>query len=136
MTLTCTTDGINMSLPMEERPKTDVVFKPWSHVDQSPLRTNLHCIQGIMNLADNGPEDGGLMVLEGSAKYYTELWETFDHKKPAEGWHTWDQQNVDAEMCQWLEERGCKWVKVCAQPGDLLLWDSVSFNPPELSRHG
>lgn len=25
---------------------------------------------------------------------------------------------------KWLEEKGCKWVKVCADPGDLLVWDS------------
>lgn len=25
---------------------------------------------------------------------------------------------------QWLEEKGCEWVKVCADPGDLLVWDS------------
>ena len=66
------------------------------------------------------------MVLDGSTKYYTELWEHFDHKKGENGWNSWAQQKVDEEMCQWLESKGCKWVKVCAQPGDLLLWDSVS----------
>lgn len=25
---------------------------------------------------------------------------------------------------KWLEDHGCEWVKVCAEPGDLLLWDS------------
>ena len=25
---------------------------------------------------------------------------------------------------QWLADHGCEWVKVCAEPGDLLLWDS------------
>ncbi|KAL4874296.1 hypothetical protein BJY04DRAFT_212189 [Aspergillus karnatakaensis] len=117
-------DGINMSLPESSRPKTDPIFAPWSHVDQSPLRTNLQCVQGIMNLLPNGPEDGGLMVLEGSSQHYTELWEHFDHKKGKEGWNTWEQQFLDEEMCAWLESKGCKWVKVCCQPGDLLLWDS------------
>lgn len=66
------------------------------------------------------------MVLEGSNKLYTELFQHFDHKKPQAGWNTWPQQNVDEEMCKWLESKGCNWVKVCAEPGDLLLWDSVS----------
>jgi hypothetical protein len=25
---------------------------------------------------------------------------------------------------KWLEEKGCKWEKVCVEPGDLILWDS------------
>lgn len=119
-----------MSLPEKERPKTDPIFAPWSHVDQSPLRKNLQCVQGILNLLPNGPEDGGLMVLAGSSQHYTELWDHFDHKKGKDGWNTWEQQFLDEEMCSWLEnEKGCKWVKVCCQPGDLLLWDSVSLGP-------
>ncbi|GAD97196.1 hypothetical protein ANI_1_2256104 [Paecilomyces variotii No. 5] len=117
-------DGVNLSLPEAERPKTDPIFAPWSHVDQSPLRTNLQCVQGIMNLLPNGSDDGGLMVLEGSNRFYTELWQHFDHKKGETGWNTWEQQFLDEDMCEWLESKGCKWVKVCAQPGDLLLWDS------------
>ncbi|XHF96671.1 hypothetical protein AWENTII_000291 [Aspergillus wentii] len=117
-------DGLNLSLPETSRPKTDPIFAPWSHVDQSPLRTNLQCVQGIMNLLPNGPEDGGLMVLEGSNKFYSELWQHFDHKKGEKGWNTLEYQNVDEEMTGWLESKGCKWVKVCCQPGDLLLWDS------------
>jgi hypothetical protein len=67
-----------------------------------------------------------LMVLENSNKFYAELWEHFGHKKGPNGWNKWEQQFVDKEMCDWLETKGCKWVKVCAQPGDLILWDSVS----------
>jgi hypothetical protein len=25
---------------------------------------------------------------------------------------------------QWLEQRGFKWEKICAGPGDLIIWDS------------
>lgn len=53
-------DGMNVSLPFPDRPAED--FNPWPHVDQSPLVTDLHCVQGIVNLAPNGPMDGGLMV--------------------------------------------------------------------------
>ncbi|ETS76807.1 hypothetical protein PFICI_12194 [Pestalotiopsis fici W106-1] len=117
-------DGLNLSVPENGRPKTDPAFAPWAHVDQSPLRSNLQCIQGILNLLPNGPEDGGLMVFDGSNRLYEELWEHFDHKKGEKGWNTWEQQFLDEEMCAWLESKGCKWVKVCAGPGDLLLWDS------------
>jgi len=108
------------------RPKTDPVYTPWSHVDQSPLRTNLQCVQGIVNFLPNGPDDGGLMVLQNSNRFYAELWQHFDHKKGEKGWNKWEQQFLDEEMCDWLISKGCKWVKICANPGDLLLWDSVS----------
>ncbi|OAA63402.1 Phytanoyl-CoA dioxygenase [Niveomyces insectorum RCEF 264] len=121
-------DGVNLSVPDPELPKTDAAFTPWPHVDQAPLNTRFDCAQGILNMLPNGPEDGGLMVLDGSTKYYTELWEHFDHKKPAAGWNTWAQQLVDEEMVAWLESKGCKWVKVCAEPGDLLLWDSRTIH--------
>ncbi len=123
---------MNLSVPEKERDRTDPVFTPWPHVDQSPLRPNLQCIQGILNLLPNGPDDGGLMVLEGSSKFYTELWEAFHHKSGEKGWNTWEMQFVDKEMCQWLESNGCRWHKVCAGPGDLLLWDSVSLYFPGL----
>lgn len=116
---------MNLAIPEQERCTTDPVFAPWSHVDQSPLLTEFDCVQGIMNLLPNGPRDGGLMVLSGSSTYYTELWRQFDHKKPEGGWNAAALQYVDEEMCQWLESKGCKWIKVCAEPGDLLLWDSV-----------
>ncbi|KAI5922992.1 hypothetical protein F4810DRAFT_233025 [Camillea tinctor] len=121
-------DGLNLSIPEKERPETDQIFAPWPHVDQSPLHSGFDCVQGIVNLLPNGPDDGGLMVLDGSTKYYTELWEHFDYKKGENGWNSWAQQKVDEEMCQWLESKGCKWVKVCAEPGDLLLWDSRTIH--------
>jgi hypothetical protein len=117
-----------MSIPDKTREASDPALKPWPHVDQSPYRHNLQCVQGILNLLPNGPEDGGLMVLQGSNALYTELWQHFDHKKPAEGWNKWEMQPLDDEMVDWLISKGCKWVKVCPKPGDLMLWDSVSVS--------
>jgi hypothetical protein len=102
------------------------VFKPWAHVDQSPLQKELYCVQGIMNLLPNGPKDGGLMVLKGSSKLYAELFEAFDDVKPLDGWNTIDRHDHTPEQIEWLLQHGCVWEKVCAEPGDLLLWDSVS----------
>ena len=78
-------------------------------------------------MLDNGPDDGGLTVLEGSHKHYSELWKHFDDKKGPDGWSKTEYQTLDADMSEWLESKGCKWVKVCAKPGDLLLWESVGL---------
>jgi hypothetical protein len=116
-------------------------------VDQSPLVKGLHCVQGIMNISENGPDDGGLMVslplivkragagagadeqvLKGSSALYTQLFEAFEDKKPADGWNKHDRHDHTPEQIQWLMDHGCEYHKVTADPGDLLLWDSVSLS--------
>lgn len=42
----------------------------WAHTDQNPSRVGYFVTQGLVNLNDNGPEDGGLMVLKGSSKLF------------------------------------------------------------------
>jgi hypothetical protein len=116
-------DAINLSLPYpKEELEENNRGGAWPHVDQSPLRRFKHCVQGIVNLANNGPDDGGLMVLEGSLPLYNEFFET--HDPPANGWSWKDNYVHTKEQVQWFLDRGCKWVKVEAEPGDLILWDS------------
>lgn len=56
-------DGANLTLPHPDRQPNAA----WPHVDQSPKRKGLQCVQGLLNLAPNGPRDGGLIVLRGSS---------------------------------------------------------------------
>lgn len=56
-------DGANLTLPHPDRQPNAA----WPHVDQSPKRKGLQCVQGLLNLAPNGPRDGGLIVLKGSS---------------------------------------------------------------------
>lgn len=118
-------DGMNISLPFPEEDMGDR-GAPWPHVDQSPNRRFKHCIQGIMNLAENGPDDGGLMVLEGSLPLYNEYFETHEHLKPEGGWGWRDSYHFNKvdDQLQWFYDRGCTWKKVECSPGDVILWDS------------
>lgn len=122
--LVCSYDGFNVSVPVAGRSEDDIVFKPWPHVDQSPLVPGLHCVQGILNLLPNGPQDGGLMLMKGSKALYSQLFEAFDDQKPERGWNARDRHDHSPEQIQWLIDHGCEYHKVCAEPGDLLLWDS------------
>lgn len=66
-------DSLNVTFPNRK----DVGRKAaWEHVDQSPLRRGLHCVQGIPNLSPAGPEDGGLMVYPGSHALFDEFFDT------------------------------------------------------------
>ncbi|ORX37087.1 hypothetical protein BD324DRAFT_642094 [Kockovaella imperatae] len=115
-------DGVNVSLPFKADAPVD--RKPWAHVDQSPLRRFKYCVQGIMNLAPNGPKDGGLMVLQGSFSRYNEFWEAHDHEAPPGGWSKRNGYHHTQAQLQWFYDRGCTWHKVEAGPGDVILWDS------------
>lgn len=123
LTTHVTVDGANFSIPL---PASEIQDggKPWPHVDQSPLKREKQCIQGIMNLAPNGPEDGGLMVLEGSFSLYKEFFDSHDHDQPEGGWPTYDSYHHTESQLQWFYDRGCTWKHVDAAPGDVILWDS------------
>lgn len=94
-----------------------------------PLRKGMQCVQGILNLAPNGPKDGGLIVFKKSSKLNELFFKTHTVKDgntwgPAD-WHGFSQEDVD-----WFQAKGCEKIKVCADPGDLVLWDSrtVHYN--------
>lgn len=116
-------DGINYTLPLPEGQR--VPSTPWPHMDQNPHLLGLQCIQGIINFAPNGIKDGGLVVLKGSQALSEEYFQTHSKdKNPKWGavppdWHGFD----DAEV-QWFKDRGAEEIKVCAEPGDLIVWDS------------
>jgi len=64
------------------------------------------------------------MVLDGSFALYNEFFETHENEKPATGWNLHDSHHYTLGQLDWFIERGCKWVKVEAGPGDVILWDS------------
>lgn len=118
-------DGMNLTLPTPDR----LPASPWPHVDQSPHRIGTQCVQGILNFAPNGSKDGGLVVLKSSHSMNQEFFKTHN----VLGRKTWgpdDWFGFEQSEVRWFEERGCELVKVCAEPGDLILWDSrtVHYN--------
>jgi ectoine hydroxylase-related dioxygenase (phytanoyl-CoA dioxygenase family) len=122
-------DGINMTLPLPstKRPKSG----RWPHQDQDSRIRGFQCAQGIINLIDNGPQDGGLVVMRGSHNFNDEFFETHSMEKKEkwgkvpDDWHGFDDEEV-----AWFEERRCEIVKVEARAGDLIVWDSrtVHYN--------
>ncbi|KAI9661855.1 MAG: hypothetical protein M1821_009094 [Bathelium mastoideum] len=113
-------DAINFGFPN----RTDIApNKPWPHQDQDPTKPGFRCLQGLVNLNSNGPKDGGLIVCKGghelSEQFHQEM--AWEEKIPAWNpeWYGFTELGM-----KWLADHGCEWVKVCAGPGDLLLWDS------------
>ncbi|KAK4954199.1 hypothetical protein LTR10_007628 [Elasticomyces elasticus] len=113
-------DAINVTFPNR---KDIAPNKPWPHQDQDPLKPGFRCLQGLVNLLPNGPDDGGLIVCRGGHALSEEFHKEFINEPRIPAW-TPEWFGFTAEGMKWLEEKGCVWEKVCAEPGDLLLWDS------------
>jgi len=116
------------------------VFRPWAynskwktkggwyHVDQNshrPGRKGKVCVQGLITLLPANGETGGLTVIPGSHKHHTEMCERSEIAK-----NIGDFVPVDNDDS--LLDNGA--VLLCAEPGDLILWDSrtIHCNSPAL----
>ncbi|KAK4611586.1 hypothetical protein CLAFUW4_12679 [Fulvia fulva] len=125
-------DGMNVSLPVNDKTgRTDVeITEAWPHIDQDPRTIeDLELYQGIANMAPNGPEDGGLVVLEGSHKLHQQHFDEVGGFRSEEdigvGKNGYNFISKDAD---WYRAKGCKEVKICANAGDLILWDSRTIH--------
>ncbi|KAL2828776.1 hypothetical protein BDW59DRAFT_178692 [Aspergillus cavernicola] len=116
--LTVSFDSLNITFPNRK----DVPRKGrWEHVDQSPLRRGMHCVQGIINLSSAGPDDGGLMVYPGSHQYHDEF---FDSETDQSTWVPKDLYWFNQAQLDWFKKKAIRPHKVCAEVGDLIVWDS------------
>ena len=97
-------------------------YKQWLHLDQDKLSefTDKHsphirsCVQGLVNLLNCGPEDGGLVLVERSHRRFAGYFDR--HPTDGFGWFKVDMS--DPELSQ------LPVIKVCAPAGHLVLWDS------------
>jgi len=115
-------DAINITFPNRADKER---LGGWEHVDQSPMRKGLHCVQGIINLSHAGPNDGGLVVYPGSHALVEEFFATQTDKST---WKPRDFYMFDEEQLKFFTSRGLKPHKICAEPGDLILWDSRTIH--------
>lgn len=115
-------DSVNITLPnRSDKPARS----PWPHVDQSPLRRGLHCVQGIINLSTAGPEDGSLVVVPQSHKHVEAY---FDSETDPESWKVEDRYYFGSKGMEYFAARGLQPIKVTADPGDLIVWDSRTIH--------
>lgn len=113
--LLCSFDG-GCFLPAKEKRNKN---KSWIHVDQSRYHDRGFCsVQGVVNFVDNGPEDGGLVLVENSR----DVFNAYMEKYPSQG-IMWTYANMENEM---LSNK--KLIKICAPAGSILLFDSRMFH--------
>lgn len=93
----------------------------------------MQAVQGLLNYAPNGPKDGGLMLMKGSAHLFNEFFahkrESNDHEDaPPPEIKFMDLYLFSEKDVKWFEERGCELIKVNMEPGDFVLWDSRTMH--------
>ena len=81
----------------------------WHHIDLNPSRVGFHCAQGIVNLNENGPDDGGLVVMKGSSKLMKQFFDETGRPPVPAG--KIDTHGFKEEDKQWFFDRGCEWLK-------------------------
>lgn len=112
--LLCSYDG-GCFLPASPEKRS---FKNWIHNDQPRYFPDFVCVQGIVNFVENGPEDGGLVLVEGSHTIFGE----YMARHPSEG-ITWGPADMSDPA---LATR--RLIKICAPPGHIILFDSRTFH--------
>ncbi|KAK6453838.1 uncharacterized protein RJT20DRAFT_63751 [Scheffersomyces xylosifermentans] len=111
-------DGFNVTFPnRKDVPRQ----RGWPHVDQSPHKRGMQCVQGIVNLSHSGENDGGLVVYKNSHLLFERF---FDEVVPKERWNDFDFFSISETELQWFLDNGCEEIKVNAEEGDIILWDS------------
>jgi ectoine hydroxylase-related dioxygenase (phytanoyl-CoA dioxygenase family) len=93
----------------------------------------MQAVQGLLNYAPNGPNDGGLMLMKGSSNLFNEFFEhkrdSADHEDaPPPELQYMDLFLFSEKDIKWFEERGCELVKINMEPGDFVLWDSRTMH--------
>ena len=97
----------------------------------------MQSVQGLLNYAPNGPRDGGLMLMRGSAKlfdeYFSQERESYAHEDaPPPELEYMDLFLFHEKDLEWFAARGCEMIKVNMDPGDLVLWDSRTIHYAKL----
>lgn len=91
-------------------------------MDQNPRKYDrFELYQGIANLAPNGPDDGGLVVLKGSHLLHEEHFASIGGFRQEQD--TGEKENgyrfIPSDM-DWYKSKDCQVVKICAGEGDLI----------------
>lgn len=123
-------DGMICSFPTESKN-----FASWFHFDQPRDMDSsfMNCVQGIACLTDSGEEDGGFCFMLPEDKNVGEYIQEYYENHPSSG-IIWGKVNMNDQNVS-----SCPIFKVCANAGDMILFDSRLMHcnaPPQKNEKG
>jgi len=118
-------DGFGIHRPFEYNRKWKTATG-WYHIDQNGTKKpDRICVQGLVNFYDSGEDDGGLVVVPDSIKIFKDIFKARDFKTERDyvTVHKNDDQGI------WKNEAAnLQPIKIVANAGDMLLWDSRTIH--------
>ena len=124
--LVCSYDGGSILIKSEK----DKSYSHWFHTDQGraypTLKCNVNenekhlCVQGVVNFRECSTHDGGLVLIE--EEECGVLWTEYMASHPSYGM-TWGSVDFEDPIF-----RNKRIIKICAQAGSLILFDSRMFH--------
>eukprot|EP01088_Endostelium_zonatum_P007260 TRINITY_DN19479_c0_g1_i1.p1 TRINITY_DN19479_c0_g1~~TRINITY_DN19479_c0_g1_i1.p1 ORF type:complete len:335 (-),score=54.57 TRINITY_DN19479_c0_g1_i1:89-1093(-) len=118
-------DGFGIHRPFEYNPKWKT-GTGWFHIDQNgKYKPDRICVQGLVNFYDSGEDDGGLVVVPDSIKIFKDIFKERDFKSERDyvTVHKNDEKGIWKNEAAHLQP-----IKVVANAGDMLLWDSRTIH--------
>jgi len=117
-------DGMSIFRPPDFDANWEINGGNWFHLDQNGInKKGRVCVQGQVNYFDAGDKDGGLVVVPRSHKSFANIFE--NHPQLAIGKGDFIMLTKGGPNSVWNQElKDLQPIKVCAQAGDLTLWDS------------
>jgi len=120
-------DGLCIHRPYEYNSTWKTTTNMWYHLDQNghhkPKRI---CVQGFLNFYSSGVHDGGLVVVPKSHTIFNEI---FKNRKFLEKRGDFISLSQDRKLWEYeVPHAGLKPIKVCAEAGDFVLWDSRTIH--------
>ncbi|KAF2227131.1 hypothetical protein BDZ85DRAFT_279023 [Elsinoe ampelina] len=80
-------------------------------VNFDPKKAGFRCLQGLVNILPNGPNDGGLIVCKGGHQYSEQFHKEMAWEEPIPAWNPEWYGFTDRGM-EWLANKGLEWVKL------------------------
>lgn len=119
--LLCSFDG-GCFFPTSNKKET---ISTWFHHDTPRMDRNNYCVQGIVNMASNFIDDGGLLLIEESHNVYDKYME--DHQSAG---YVWEKCDIDDPI---LKEK--RVIHICAPAGTITLFNGKLFHCNYKGRH-
>jgi len=121
-------DGAGAFRPPEVNPDW-LTLGGWYHVDQNGYNKHgRHSVQGLLNMYESGPQDGGLVVWPRSHSQFDAIFAKYtdlcsknarDFVRFFSKHHMWKEELSDPSFFP---------IKICLNAGDFVMWDSRTIH--------
>jgi hypothetical protein len=119
-------DGLSVHLPHEITKRGYYRGNDWFHTDQSQLKKDFCCVQGMVTLYDINEGDATFSCMKKSNNFHSDFFEKHDIKSTGDWYKLTDETSPYFDK---FEKRS-----IIAKKGSLILWDSRTFHQGVESR--